>query len=86
MESSVPEVLSSISYILLVMLVCMAPDSFSRISVSRVDSLWDFLMALGVCLGPGGFWFGWGVGVGGGGGVVVVVWWVWGLFSGTVPD
>ena len=41
MESSAPEILSSISYILSVMLVSMAPDLFPMFSISRVVSLCD---------------------------------------------
>jgi hypothetical protein len=44
MESSAPEILSSISCILLLMLTSMVPDFFPRISTSRVVSLWIFFI------------------------------------------
>jgi hypothetical protein len=44
MESSAPEkILSPISSILLLMLTSMVPDFFTRVSISRVVSLWVFL-------------------------------------------
>jgi hypothetical protein len=44
MESSAPEILSSISYILLLMVVSMVPDFFPGVSISRVVSLWVFFI------------------------------------------
>jgi hypothetical protein len=44
MESSSPEILSSISCILLLMLASMVPDFFLRVSVIRVFSLWVFFI------------------------------------------
>jgi hypothetical protein len=44
MESSAPEILSSISCILLVMFASMALDFYPKISISRAASLWVFFI------------------------------------------
>jgi hypothetical protein len=44
MASSASEILSSISYILLLMLASMVTDIFPRVSISRVVSLWVFFI------------------------------------------
>jgi hypothetical protein len=45
MVSSTPEILSSISCVLLLMLVSVVPVVFPRFSVSRSSSVYDFFIA-----------------------------------------
>jgi hypothetical protein len=44
MESSAPEILSSTSCILLLMLSSIVPDFFLRVSISSIVSLWVFFI------------------------------------------
>ena len=46
MESSMPEILSSISYILMVMLSSVTLDRFPRFSTSRFASIGNFFVSI----------------------------------------